>query len=83
MSTNIFGIFICLQEVSDYASQLVSLDHLESKPLKGLRVGVIRETIGEGVDLGVTSSVQAAASHLEQLGSVVTEVFIFINLSFL
>ncbi|XP_008798214.1 glutamyl-tRNA(Gln) amidotransferase subunit A, chloroplastic/mitochondrial isoform X1 [Phoenix dactylifera] len=61
-------------EVSDYAPQLVSLDHLESKPLKGLRVGVIRETTGEGVDVGVMSSVQAAASHLEQLGSIVTEV---------
>ncbi|XP_068637217.1 glutamyl-tRNA(Gln) amidotransferase subunit A, chloroplastic/mitochondrial [Aristolochia californica] len=62
------------QEVPDYASYLVSTENLESKPLKGLRVGVIRETLGDGVDAGVVSSIQAAISHLEELGSIVTEV---------
>ncbi|XP_072977746.1 glutamyl-tRNA(Gln) amidotransferase subunit A, chloroplastic/mitochondrial isoform X1 [Typha angustifolia] len=61
-------------EVPDYVSQLVPLDYLESKPLKGLRIGVIQETLGDGVDAGVISSIEAAASHLEQLGSVVTQV---------
>ncbi|KAK1283865.1 hypothetical protein QJS10_CPB21g00668 [Acorus calamus] len=61
-------------EVPDYASQLVPMDHFESKPLKGLRVGMIRETLGDGVDAGVVSSIQAAAVHLEELGCTVTEV---------
>ncbi|XP_058096524.1 glutamyl-tRNA(Gln) amidotransferase subunit A, chloroplastic/mitochondrial isoform X1 [Magnolia sinica] len=61
-------------EVPDYASQLKSAELLESKPLKGLRVGLIHETLGDGVDGGVISSIKAAASHFEELGSVVTEV---------
>nr|GMD44152.1 glutamyl-tRNA(Gln) amidotransferase subunit A, chloroplastic/mitochondrial [Ipomoea batatas] len=48
------------REIPDFTSQ----DNLESKPLKGLRVCVIRETIEEGVDL---------ASHLEELGCTVCD----------
>eukprot|EP00267_Zea_mays_P048545 XP_020401123.1 glutamyl-tRNA(Gln) amidotransferase subunit A, chloroplastic/mitochondrial-like [Zea mays] len=62
------------------SSELVSLDLLESKPLNGLRIGIIQETPGEGVANGVVSSIKGAASHLEHLGSVVEEVslpFIF------
>ncbi|XP_043701364.1 glutamyl-tRNA(Gln) amidotransferase subunit A, chloroplastic/mitochondrial [Telopea speciosissima] len=62
------------REVPDFLSQFISVKPVESKPLKGLRVGVIRETLGEGVDMGVISLIQAAASHLEELGSTVTEV---------
>ncbi|TKW06894.1 hypothetical protein SEVIR_7G270900v4 [Setaria viridis] len=62
------------QDVPDYASELVSLDSLESKPLNGVRIGIIQETLGEGVDTGVVSSIKGAASHLERLGSVVEEV---------
>ncbi|XP_047951144.1 glutamyl-tRNA(Gln) amidotransferase subunit A, chloroplastic/mitochondrial [Salvia hispanica] len=62
------------QEVPDYASQFVPLDYLESKPLKGLRVGVIHETLGNGVDSEVVSSVRSAVSHLEELGCTVSEV---------
>lgn len=61
-------------DVPDYKSDLVSLNLLESKPLNNLRIGIIQETLGEGVDTGVISSIKAAASHLEQLGSVVEEV---------
>ncbi|CAN6292080.1 unnamed protein product, partial [Urochloa humidicola] len=42
--------------------------------LNGVRIGIIQETLGEGVDTGVLSSIKGAASHLEQLGSVVEEV---------
>lgn len=63
------------QEIPDFTSQFISQDNLESKPLKGLRVGVIRETIEEGVDPEVISSIRGAASHLEELGCTVTEVF--------
>ncbi|KAG6420726.1 hypothetical protein SASPL_117263 [Salvia splendens] len=62
------------QEVPDYASQFVPLDYMESKPLKGLRVGVIHETLGNGVDSEVVSSVRSAVSHLEELGCTVSEV---------
>nr|GMD89995.1 glutamyl-tRNA(Gln) amidotransferase subunit A, chloroplastic/mitochondrial [Ipomoea batatas] len=62
------------REIPDFTSQFISQDNLESKPLKGLRVGVIRETIEEGVDPEVISSIRGAASHLEELGCTVTEV---------
>ncbi|VAH38034.1 unnamed protein product [Triticum turgidum subsp. durum] len=61
-------------DVPDYRSDLASLSLLESKPLNSVRIGIIQETLGEGVDAGVISSIRAAASHLEQLGSVVEEV---------
>nr|GMD93627.1 glutamyl-tRNA(Gln) amidotransferase subunit A, chloroplastic/mitochondrial [Ipomoea batatas] len=62
------------REIPDFTSQFISQENLESKPLKGLRVGVIRETIEEGVDPEVISSIRGAASHLEELGCTVTEV---------
>lgn len=53
---------------------MVSMDQLDSKPLKGLKIGVIKETLGDGIEAGVVSSIKAASSHLEQLGSIVGEV---------
>ncbi|URE25489.1 hypothetical protein MUK42_20142 [Musa troglodytarum] len=63
-----------MHEVPDYASCLISIDQFDSKPLKGLRIGMITETMGNGVDMGVVSSIKAAALHLEELGAVLTEV---------
>ncbi|KAF5183571.1 Glutamyl-tRNA(Gln) amidotransferase subunit A [Thalictrum thalictroides] len=62
------------REVPNLASQLVSTESLESKPLKGLKVGLISETLGDGIDVGVVSTIQAATAHLEELGCTVTEV---------
>ncbi|KAL5725961.1 hypothetical protein ACHQM5_009040 [Ranunculus cassubicifolius] len=62
------------REVTNLSSHLVSAETLESKPLKGLRVGIIRETLTDGVDMGIVSTIQSAASHLEELGCTVTEV---------
>ncbi|KAL9244439.1 hypothetical protein vseg_018214 [Gypsophila vaccaria] len=62
------------REVSDFASQFISSNFSESKPLQGVRVGIIRETLGDGVDGTVVSSIREAASHLERLGCLVTEV---------
>nr|XP_048328214.1 glutamyl-tRNA(Gln) amidotransferase subunit A, chloroplastic/mitochondrial isoform X2 [Ziziphus jujuba var. spinosa] len=62
------------QEVPDFTSQFISLNLLESKPLKGLRIGLIRETLDDGVDSGVNSAIRGAASHLEELGCSVSEV---------
>ncbi|WVY93377.1 hypothetical protein V8G54_032465 [Vigna mungo] len=62
------------QEVPDFQFHFVSMSSLESKPLKGLRVGLIRETIDKGVDAGVISAIRAAAMHFEELGCSVNEV---------
>ncbi|GAB2274677.1 hypothetical protein Dimus_009448 [Dionaea muscipula] len=62
------------QEVPDFTSLFISVNSFESKPLKGLRVGIIRETIGDGVDQTVISSINAAAAHLEDLGCSLAEV---------
>lgn len=63
------------QEVPNYASQFVPVDYMESQPLKGLKVGVIHETLESGVDSEVISSVRGAVSHLEELGCTVSEVY--------
>ncbi|GAA0142293.1 ligase [Lithospermum erythrorhizon] len=62
------------RDVPDPTSQFIANDYLVSKPLKGLRVGVIRETLQDGVDPAVVSSVNSATSHLEDLGCVISEV---------
>jgi aspartyl-tRNA(Asn)/glutamyl-tRNA(Gln) amidotransferase subunit A len=62
------------QEVPDFSSQFTSINLVESKPLKGLKVGLIRETLEDGVDNGVKSAISGAASHLEELGCTETEV---------
>lgn len=71
------------QEVPDFTSQFSAVDSLESKPLKGLRIGLIRETLDNGVDGQVNSAIRAAASHLEELGCSINEVFIFFYFSLL
>jgi aspartyl-tRNA(Asn)/glutamyl-tRNA(Gln) amidotransferase subunit A len=43
---------------------MLSLDQLDSKPKKGLKVGVIKETLGEGVETGVASSIKASFFHI-------------------
>ncbi|XP_022148036.1 glutamyl-tRNA(Gln) amidotransferase subunit A, chloroplastic/mitochondrial [Momordica charantia] len=62
------------REVPDFTSQFTAADLLESKPLKGLRIGLIRETLDNGVDSEVNSAIRSAASHLEELGCSVNEV---------
>jgi aspartyl-tRNA(Asn)/glutamyl-tRNA(Gln) amidotransferase subunit A len=42
--------------------------------IDGLRVGVVREALGEGVEPGVKASVQAAIGRLEGLGAKIGEV---------
>ncbi|KAK7243209.1 hypothetical protein RIF29_37999 [Crotalaria pallida] len=63
-------------DVPNFQSHFVAASSLESKPLKGLRVGLIRETIYDGVDSGVISAIRAAALHFEELGCSVNEVFL-------
>lgn len=74
---SIMNNLIC-QEVPNFLSHFDSASSLESKPLKGLRVGLIRETIEDGVHAGVVSAIRAAALHFEELGCSVNEVLLFI-----
>lgn len=68
------------QDVPDYVSHFVSASSLGSKPLKGLRIGLIRETLEDGVETGVASAIRAAALHFEELGCSVNEVnILFLN----
>ncbi|CAM6128657.1 unnamed protein product [Calypogeia fissa] len=53
---------------------LVPIDELPSKPLAGVKFGLLTDTLGEGVDSGVASAVRSAAMHLEELGATVVEV---------
>ena len=60
--------------VTDFAAALPSVDSLNSKPLKGKRIGVIAEMMQGGVAPGVMSAVQNSIKHLESLGADVSEV---------
>src|SRR5690606_10935172 len=53
-----------------------ALDQVEdhSKPLKGLRVGVPREYLGDGLDQGVASAVEKAIEVLVSLGATRVDV---------
>ncbi|KAJ0110712.1 hypothetical protein Patl1_02647 [Pistacia atlantica] len=71
-----FFFFILLRSATDFTTQFVFDAHLESKPLKGLRVALIRETLDNGVDTGVKSAILGAVSQLEELGCTSSEVLL-------
>ena len=60
--------------VTDFAAALPSVDSLNSKPLRGKRIGVIAEMMQGGIAPGVISAVQSSIKHLESLGADVSEV---------
>lgn len=45
-----------------------------SRPLAGKRIGLVAQTMGEGVAPAIDEAVRAAARHLESLGATVEEV---------
>lgn len=53
--------------VDDYAGQL-------SQPLKGLKVGMVKEFFGEGLGAGMAASMQTAINMLKTLGVEIIEV---------
>ncbi len=53
--------------VDDYAGGL-------NRPIAGVRVGVVREFMGEGLDAGVGASVDSALEELKRLGAELVEV---------
>ena len=58
----------------DFAAQLRPSSALDSSPLRGRTVGLLKQLTGSGVDLAVNDAFQAAYKHLESLGADVTEV---------
>lgn len=54
-------------EVPDYATEL-------EQPLEGLRIGIVDEHYGDGLDAGVESSVRAAIEKLKAAGATVRPV---------
>ena len=52
--------------VPDYAKSLV-------KDIKGLKVGIIKDLLGDGIDEKVKAKIREAAQRLEKLGAVIGE----------
>ena len=63
----------------DFAVRLTPAETLDSQPLAGKQIGVIREMMGAGVDSGVDAAVQRAITHLESLGATLREASITIK----
>lgn len=63
-----------MQDVPDYTTNLLPVDGFDSKPLAGLKIGIISETVGDGVDGDVLLAVRQAVAHLESLGASIREV---------
>jgi aspartyl-tRNA(Asn)/glutamyl-tRNA(Gln) amidotransferase subunit A len=53
--------------VPDYAAQLV-------RPMKGLRIGIIREFFGEGLEAGTGRSVRTALDSFRAMGATLVEL---------
>eukprot|EP00798_Chlamydomonas_sp_ICE-L_P031197 gene31197-6344_t len=58
----------------DFTSELFDAAALADQPLKGKRLGLISETLGEGVQPEVEVAIRKAAKHFESLGAEVEEV---------
>jgi aspartyl-tRNA(Asn)/glutamyl-tRNA(Gln) amidotransferase subunit A len=54
-------------QVPDYAASL-------GEGVKGVKVGVVREFLGEGIDASIRAAVEAAVRGLEDLGAEIVEV---------
>jgi aspartyl-tRNA(Asn)/glutamyl-tRNA(Gln) amidotransferase subunit A len=61
-------------QVVDIVGLLPEDSALQSRPLEGLKIGIIQEAVGEGLAASVRDAVGGAASHLESLGAHVGEV---------
>ncbi len=60
--------------MEDFAALLRPASSMDSRPLAGKRIGLVTQTLGEGVQPEVEAAVRRAAKHLESLGAVVEEV---------
>ncbi|MDD3013156.1 MAG: Asp-tRNA(Asn)/Glu-tRNA(Gln) amidotransferase subunit GatA [Candidatus Gastranaerophilales bacterium] len=60
------------QPVPDYTAGL-------KKDIKGLKIGVISELLGDGIDNDVKSSIQASIKQFENLGAEIEEISLPLN----
>ena len=65
------------EAVPDFYSHLSASMGNSSKPLQGKKIGLVKQTLGEGVDPQVEAAVRKAATHLESLGAIVEEVSVW------
>lgn len=63
-------------ELGSVETELRSVEELTTMPMKGIKVGVIDETLGEGVDDEVERVLGQVVIHLETLGAIVERVSI-------
>lgn len=61
-------------EVPDFTAGLQPAVALGSRPLEGLRLGVVQQMLGPGVAPSVAAGLQVALRHLESLGASLQEV---------
>lgn len=61
--------------IPDWTSGLLPAEALSDRPFAKKRVGVIKETLGEGVDPRIVESIQNTIRHFEHLGAEIHEVF--------
>eukprot|EP00850_Spirogloea_muscicola_P014268 SM000101S09266 [mRNA] locus=s101:284060:288694:- [translate_table: standard] len=62
------------RDVPNYAASLPQREQLDDKPLAGTRLGLIMETVEDGVSDDVLTCINKAISHLEDLGACVSKV---------
>lgn len=55
------------EQLPDYAQEM-------KKPIKGLKIGLIKELLGDGIDEEVKAAVRAAAEKFQSLGAEIVEV---------
>ena len=58
----------------DYAADLLPASSLQSAPLKGVRLGLVRETASAGLQPGVAEALRTFAAHVQSLGAEIVEV---------
>lgn len=61
-------------QVEDIASRFPSASQLNSRPLEGLKVALIDNTLGDGISDTVRNTTLDTAHHLEALGATVGRV---------
>ena len=65
---------------TDFAAQLLPASTLDSSPLRGRKVGLLKQLTGSGVDPAIDDAFQAACRQLQSLGASVEEVRGFLSL---
>ena len=55
------------EQVTDYVAKL-------EQPIKGMRIGLPREYLSEGIDAGIKTAMEAATKQLQSLGAEIVEL---------